>query len=139
MQNIIIILFMVFTVSAFAQQRETGRKDRATMVKMSPEERAEISSKKIALALNLSEAQRREIKNLHLEQANEKVAKRAEMRKTAKENKTKRIARMNKNFDKRLGHHEKMKEILTEEQYAKWKKSKKGSDKRNNFTKKKTI
>ena len=139
MKNVTVILLMLISFSGFSQQRDMSKKNGSEKRKMTSEQRAEISSKKMALVLDLSEEQRREIEKLHLDQANERKAMMAERRKNAKENGAKRHAQMNKNLDKHLAHQEKMKEILTEEQYAKWKNSDKRPARRTNSMKKKTI
>ena len=108
---------MLFTTGAFSQQRDMARKDKAQKVQMSSEERAVIASKRMALALDLTEAQRVEIEKLHLERAKNRETVITERRKVAKANAAKRYARMNKNLDKRMEQQKKMKQILTEEQY----------------------
>lgn len=130
---------MLISLTGFSQQRDMGRMERAQKIKMTPEQRAEISSKRMALALDLTESQRMEIETLHFEQLNENKTRITERRKTARENAKKRDERSIKNLDKRLSHQEKMKEILNEEQYAKWKESVNTPSGRNNSIKRKTI
>lgn len=139
MKSLILILLMLISLTGFSQQRDMGRMERAQKIKMTPEQRAEISSKRMALALDLTESQRMEIETLHFEQLNENKTRITERRKTARENAKKRDERSIKNLDKRLSHQEKMKEILNEEQYAKWKESVNTPSGRNNSIKRKTI
>lgn len=139
MKTITIILLMFVSLSGFSQQKDMGRKAKEQKVKMTSEQRAEISSKRMALALDLSEEQRMEIEKLHLNQAADRKAKMAERRKNAAEKGNRHHAQMNKNLDKRLAHQEKMKEILTEEQYAEWKESRKKFKNKKSFKNKKTI
>ncbi|CAN5197281.1 hypothetical protein BH23BAC2_BH23BAC2_25520 [soil metagenome] len=120
------VLMMLIAISAFSQQKEIAQNDRAQrgeMMKMSAQERATISSKKMALKLDLTEAQRVEIEKLHLQRAREVENLMAERQKLSNKNREKRFSRTNANLDKQLEHQEKMKSILTEEQFNKWKKS----------------
>ncbi len=132
-------MLMLISAGSFAQQRDMAGKERAQMIQMSSEERAVIASKRMALALDLTEAQRVEIEKLHLERAKNRETVITERRKVAKANAAKRYARMNKNLDKRMEQQKKMKQILTEEQYDKWKESTKRPARKRTGMKKKTI
>jgi periplasmic protein CpxP/Spy len=132
-------MLMLVTTGVFSQQRDLARKERA-QVQMSSEERAVLASKRMALALDLTEAQRLEIEKLHLERVKEREAMIAERQKIRKDMAARRYARLNKNLDKRMEQQEKMKEILTEEQYKKWKDSQERPEKKSRaHMKKKTI
>lgn len=133
---------MLIAVSAFSQQKEIAQKDKvekSEKIKMSAQERATIASKKMALALDLTEAQRLEVEKLHLERIQEREGIMKERQKLRKKNSAKRISRVNAKLDKQLAHSEKMKSILTEEQYNQWKKSQQRPAKKKIAMKKKTI
>lgn len=116
-------MLMLISAGSFSQQRDMAGKERAQMIQLSSEERAVIASKRMALALDLTEPQRVEIEKLHLERAKKRETVITERRKVAKANADKRYARVNKNLDNRLEQKKEMKQILTQEQYDKWKKS----------------
>lgn len=116
-------MLMLISAGSFSQQRDMAGKERAQMIQLSSEERAVIASKRMALALDLTEPQRVEIEKLHLKRAKKRETVITERRKVAKANADKRYARVNKNLDNRLEQKKEMKQILTQEQYDKWKKS----------------
>ncbi|MCK8480798.1 Spy/CpxP family protein refolding chaperone [Flavihalobacter algicola] len=104
------------------------------MKNMSAEDQATIATKKLTLALDLTEKQQSQVKELMLEQAihrKEKMAERAKM-KSDTENDTKlkvektdeqKIKAVNERLDRQIETKQKMKAILTSEQYEKWEKT----------------
>lgn len=117
------IILMVFTTFAItAQNRNADRKEQRKEMKdnFTPEQRAELRTKKMTLALDLNESQQHKVKALFLE-----------MYKTKPERPTNRAAMTdaqkfelkNAMLDRRIALKKEMKNILTQEQMAKWEKS----------------
>jgi len=92
-----------------------------------PEQMAELRTKRMALKLDLSQAQQQEVLKLNKELAEKRKAgfeKFKEARATKKEwTAEERFTFMNERLDARLAVQNKMKDILDENQYARWKKS----------------
>ena len=123
----LLVFVLAFTISTQAQKvkhvKRVHKKDNLTA-----EQRATISVKKLALVLDLSKAQMNRIKPLLAKQMKDKAAMHKKM-KAAKENK-KRVSKggfdqMNKRLDAQIAFQKKMKNILNEKQYEKFKKMKK--------------
>lgn len=125
MKKILIALLMLASVTAFAQRGEAT--NRAQKKSMTAEQMATLKTKKMTLALDLNEAQQSEVKALNLEAAkmrmkSRKAQKSPEERKklTADE----RFEMTNKRLDAQIARKEKVKQILTDAQFAKWEKMK---------------
>ena len=121
MKSFFYITVLFFSISMFAQKPNSGRMD----TKLSPEQQAELQTKKIALTLDLNEKQIKAIQKLETERAKAREANR-ELRigKRASGNvlsQEERFAKRSKQLDARKEHQDKMKKILTEEQYTTWK------------------
>ena len=123
----LLVFVLAFTISTQAQKvkhvKKVYKKDNLTA-----EQRATISVKRLALALDLSKAQMNRIKPLFVEQMKKKAAMYKKM-KAAKGTK-KRVSKggfdkMNKQLDAQIAFRKKMKNILNEKQYEKFKKLKK--------------
>ena len=94
--------------------------------KFTPEQRASIKTKKLTLALNLSEAQQKEVEKLQLEQARDRAVHR-EARQANRENREaeqrsseERYEMISEKMDKRIAFQREMESILTPEQFKKW-------------------
>lgn len=125
------IIFMVFTTFAItAQNKSADRKEQRKEMKenFTPEQNAELRTKKMTLALDLNESQQNKVKALFLEMYKTKPqrpANRADMTDAQK------FELKNAMLDRRIAMKKEMKNILTEEQMAKWEKS--NQHKRNSF------
>ncbi|MGM0933722.1 MAG: Spy/CpxP family protein refolding chaperone [Bacteroidota bacterium] len=122
MKKISLILILLISVSAFAQERKQKKahKDR---VEMTAEERATLKTERMTSALDLTQAQQEEIKKFFTEQTQEREEYRAERKEARINNTTARAERSevrNLRAKKREEHREKIKEILTDEQYSTW-------------------
>jgi hypothetical protein len=102
---------------------------------MTPEQIAILGSKRLALDLDLSQDQQTKVKELQLQRVTEHRAimqerklKRAEKDSLSPDA---RFNRINNRLDRQLAYKSEMKEILTEEQYAKWDKLHAGWDRHN--------
>ncbi|WP_117879357.1 hypothetical protein [Aureibaculum luteum] len=121
-RNLVIGGFMaLLTVGAFAQNNKRGfnRSD------MTPDQMAELQTKKMALNLDLTDAQQKKVYDLNKEQAIVRDAKRKEMQ--ALREKGEKPANRNSydkqksRLDAQLVRQESMKKILNEDQYETWK------------------
>lgn len=130
MKKIIITLMLLVGFTTMAQHGEHHKGKKMTMMKMTdmtPEQMATLQTKRMVLALELSERQQEQIQALNLENAKLRKAKieewkakkeNGEMKKPTSEE---RYAMQNARLDHKIAQQEKMKDILNDEQYAKWK------------------
>lgn len=126
MKKVIVVLIFMVGMTAMAQQGE--RQHRDGMHQMTPEQTATLKTKKMTLALDLTDAQQKQIQSLNLENAKTRKAT-MEKRKAKKgdgESKKptsdERYALKNERLDKMIAHKADMKDILSPEQYGKWEK-----------------
>lgn len=128
MKKISFFLILMLSISAFAQDKKQDRKQDHKMdkVEMSADEMATLRTKKMALKLDLTQDQQDRLKTLFTEEANYKkttMAQHREMRKdTAMWNKNK-FAIQNARLDHQKEMQDKIRAILTPEQYETWKAS----------------
>lgn len=129
MKNLIIALLLISCSVSYAQNHkqeiESLKKEmRQNRGDLSPEQMAELSTKKLTLRLDLTETQQKEIHKVELEQA--KLRKERSENKTDAESvsKSERFEMKTKRLDNQIAFKKKMKSILTEEQYARWEKIK---------------
>jgi len=122
------ILAMVLLIGVFAMAQREGKSNRGEMKDLTPEQMATLQTKKMTLALDLSEAQQKQIQALNFENAKTRKAKMEErkVKKEADEAKKptaeERYAMQNARLDARIAQKAKLKEILSQEQYDKWEK-----------------
>jgi len=122
MKKTVILVLVMLGITAFAQQKQTPRKEKPNHT---PEQIAELRSKELALQLDLNDAQIEKVQALFLRNAIDRQAF-EKNRKTTKLEKGERpsddeLFKMKKErLDKQLAHQEEMKKILTPEQFAKW-------------------
>ena len=119
-------LLIGFTTMAQKRNSHHGQKD--FRKDLSVEQLATLKTKKMALALDLTKSQQKEVMELNLADVEFRRAK-MEERKAPKETGERekptadeRFAFENAKLDKLLAHQEKMKQILDEDQYQLWKK-----------------
>lgn len=129
MKNLFLIALAFVSIQTFAQERKQMQKkgDRADNIQnYTAEEQAELQTKKLTLALDLSEAQQKQVMDLNLEQATARKNKMSERQANKKNQEAKnppkqdRLKAKNASLDKQIEMKAKMKKILTAEQYIKW-------------------
>lgn len=136
MKKLLIALMALFCISTYAQEkRGEERGPRKEMQRqrpdLSPEQMAELATKKLTLHLDLSEAQQKKVNSHELE--------RAKARKSHYENKSdrkklsdkERFEQKTQRMDAQIAHKKEMKSILNDEQYQKWEKGKSEKGNRN--------
>lgn len=133
MKRLIVIALALVSIQGFAQEERKERPNREEraqgMSDLTPEEAANLRTKKMTLHLDLNEAQQKEIYDLNLENA----TKRKEMMDTfkakresgnmEKPSKEQRLTMKNAKLDHQIAMKTKMKTILNKEQFEKWEKA----------------
>ncbi|MDG2194742.1 MAG: hypothetical protein P8K77_07875 [Polaribacter sp.] len=124
----ILAFVLAFTVSTQAQKGEHHKKRMHKGNNLTVEQKTTLAVKRLALTLDLSNAQMQKIKPLIAKQMSERAAMHKKM-KAAKAAGKKKAAKghfekMNKTLDAKLVFQSKMKKILTEKQYDRFKKLK---------------
>ena len=133
MKKLVLIAIAFIGLQAIAQQeRKQGanRSERSEkMMNLSAEEMATLQTKKMTLHLDLNESQQTKIQKINLENATqrkaimeERLAKKesGELKKPTDEE---RLKMMNAKLDHKIAMKAKMKDILDDNQYAKWEKA----------------
>ncbi len=120
MKNVLIICLALLTFSMQAQQgNNEGRHHRdGKKMNFTPEQTAELTTKKMALSLDLTEQQEKKIYNLMLKKAN----KRKELREKNKEKNSEGMSfeKRKTMLEDRIEVKKEFKSILTKEQFEKW-------------------
>lgn len=127
MKKIVVLALALFTITGFAQKRDNERhhndreERRERREKISPEKQAEIQSKKLALALDLSEQQQSQVENTLLEHFKEGKEKMDAQKKSRKElTEDERHQLFSERLDAQITLKAEMKTILNDTQYAKY-------------------
>jgi len=128
MKNVLIICIALLGFNAIAQKKDVSKREVRTEMRknfqsLTPEQRAELKSKKITLALDLSEKQQKEVKQLFMKEARERDVSKKEGKSRKDLSDTERFERKNQMLENRIAHKKEMKSILNEAQYTKWGKS----------------
>lgn len=92
---------------------------------MTPEQMATLKTKQMTWALDLTNAQQKQIQTLNLENAKTRKAamdERKARKETKKPTSDERYAKKNERLDRMIVHKAEMKNILSTEQYDKWEK-----------------
>ena len=126
MKKLIMIAIALLTLNATAQDKN---KRKEFTKDLSAEEVATLKTKKMTLHLDLNESQQAKVKSLALEEAKQRESQRAkrEVKKkkdtSQKLTKEERLVMVNERLDRQIVLKKKMKNILNDEQYKKWKAS----------------
>ena len=129
MKKAMIILMALTTFAITAQNKSEDRKENRSQLRenLTPEQRAELHTKKMTLDLNLNETQQAQINQLLLKMHNnrpERTKNRKEMTDAQK------FEAKNAMLDRRIAMKKEMKQILTEEQFTKWENGKQYQERR---------
>ena len=135
MKKLILIALALVTIQVSAQDRKQefrkgDRMERGERFKdLTPEEKAQLQTKKMTLHLDLTQSQQKQIEKLNLENAKDRKANMETRQAKKKEgkgekpSKEERLAMMNERLDKLIEMKGKMKKILDDEQFEKWEKN----------------
>ena len=124
MKKLFIIALLVVGMTSFAQEKQ-GRMERASMEKMTPEQRNQLHLKKMTLELDLNASQQKEMSKIIAEQSTKREARIAE-RKATKEVTKKQLtseelfAKRSQMLDDQIVMKDRMKKILSQDQFKKW-------------------
>lgn len=124
MKKVMIIAALLAGATTFAQRGE-HRKER---MDLTAEQMATLQTKKMALALDLNEKQQQEAMEIHLENAEfhkTQMKERQALKESGEHQKPsseERFEKLNARLDRKLAQQEAFKDLLTDEQYAQWKK-----------------
>ncbi|MEP3836462.1 MAG: hypothetical protein ABJM36_02390 [Algibacter sp.] len=136
MKKLILVAVALFALQVSAQEDKNEKHNRGErgergerMMNLSAEEMATFQTKKMTLALDLNNTQQAKIYKINLENANKRKEMMAD-HKAKKESgdakkptQKERLAMANARLDQKIAEKAKMKDILNNEQYAKWEKS----------------
>ncbi|PVW14334.1 hypothetical protein [Marixanthomonas spongiae] len=122
MKNVLIIYMAILGFSATAQRHEAPKSAPKAELKqnLTAEQKAALRTKKMTLALDLTEKQQKEVKQLFLKEAKARKTVKKDRKNQKKLSATERFERKSQVMDKRIAHKKEMKSILTEAQYTKW-------------------
>ena len=128
MKNSLVTAILLVGFLTFAQERGNQKGDRKARMEnreiLSPEQHAEIQTKRMTLDLDLNAKQQAEVKKIVLEQSKKRDAKIAawKSKKEAGKSLTKdeKFAMQNQRLDDQIAMKAEMKKILTAEQLVKW-------------------
>lgn len=128
MKNLLIIMLALIFSASYAQQDKNERSHHKKEMrqkgnKLSPEQKAELSSKKMTLHLDLNEAQQKKLYAVELEQAKLREARFQNKKNMVELNDEERFKLQTERLDDQIAFRNKMKSILTEKQYGIWQKS----------------
>ncbi len=124
------IIFMALATFAMTSQNTTNDRSehrQHLQDNLTPEQKAELHSKKMALSLDLNETQQAKIKQVFLNMMKDSP-KRGEGKKEMTD--TQKFEAKSAMLDRKIAMKKALKEILTEEQYAKWENSRKHKSRR---------
>ncbi|SNY92220.1 hypothetical protein [Flagellimonas pacifica] len=128
MKQLAVMLVLLTTVGAVAQRHEGPRMGKGPKMNMTAEQMATLKTKKLTLALDLTKAQQTKVMDINLDLAEYRKAKFAKIQAKKESGEWKRptsderFAFENARLDHQIAHQQKMKEVLTKEQYQTWKK-----------------
>jgi len=127
MKNLFVILLLSVSFMMTAQNPKKGKMEarkemRENRSDYSPQQIAELQTKKMTLELDLSEKQQKDVNAINVEIATKRKAL-AENRKDKKElTDTEKFELRSKMLDEKITLKTKMKNILNDDQYARWEK-----------------
>ena len=126
MKNVIVVVMLAVGFSGLAQKGE-GTLDSARK-NLTSEQVATLQTKRMTLSLDLTEAQQSQVQALNLENAKMRKAKMEAFKAKKADEEKKRptseeiYAMQNERLDHQIAQRNRMKEILSEEQFVKWEK-----------------
>ncbi|WP_420604128.1 hypothetical protein [Flagellimonas sp.] len=130
MKQLTVLLVLLTTMGAMAQRHAGPRMGKSPKMDMTAEQMATLKTKKMTLALDLTKAQQAKVMDISLEQVKYRKARFAEIQAKKESGEWKRPSSDEQfefesaRLDRQIAHQQKMKEVLTKEQYQTWKKLK---------------
>lgn len=119
MKKLFVLALLLVGTTTFAQERMGENND-----KLTPEQRVNLQVKKLTKELNLSDKQAQELKEIVVKEIEQREGRKAEIQARKAEKKKMASDEMNarkmKFEEKKMQTEERMKKILTPEQFLKW-------------------
>jgi Spy/CpxP family protein refolding chaperone len=119
MKKVFIAALLIIGIASYAQNRRE-RPSRDQIGQMTPEQRSQIQLKKMTLDLDLNTSQQEQIGKILAEQSAKREAMRGVRKAKMEVAKADRFEMRNKMLDEQIEMKNKMKGILSPEQYTKW-------------------
>jgi len=126
MKKVILTMALLTGFAGLAQKGEYHREHEVGTKDMTPEQVATLQTKKLNLILDLTEDQQLEIQKTNLENVQRRRAKIEEYKATKEASESKkhtseeRFNIQNERLDRKIAEKEKMKQLLSKEQFKKW-------------------
>lgn len=124
MKKLIIAALLSVGMTTFAQEKPLAKREK--MEQLTPEQRNELHLKKLTLDLGLNASQQKEMAKIISEQSAKMETAKAERKARAEKNQKmtadERFALQSKMLDEKIATKEKVKKVLTAEQFEKWEK-----------------
>ncbi len=128
MKNVILVGLLMMGFIGLAQNEKGEHRQREHLKDLTPEQMATLQTKRMTLALDLTEAQQKQMQKVHLEEATSRMAKMEEMKgkrqsgEMTKPTSEERYAMQTSRLDQRIAQKSRMKQLLSQEQFEKWEK-----------------
>jgi Spy/CpxP family protein refolding chaperone len=129
MKKVCIVALLVIGLSSFAQERKE-RHPKGEMEQLTPEQRNQLHLKKMTLDLDLNTKQQEQLTKILADQSAKREAMKAEHKAKMEEAKAISFEMKKKILDEQIEIKNKMKSILSPEQFAKWEMRKEKNGKR---------
>ena len=129
MKKVCIVALLAIGLSSFAQERKE-RHPKGEMEQMTPEQRNQLHLKKMTLDLDLNAKQQEQLTKILADQSAKREAMKAENKAKMEEAKAIRFEMKKKILDEQIEMKNKMKSILSAEQFSKWEMKKEKNNKR---------
>lgn len=128
MKRLAVVLMLLTTFGAMAQKQGGHPMRKGPRMDMTAEQMATLQTKKLTLALDLTQAQQDKVMKISLEEAElrkarwEEIQAKKENGEWQKPTPEERFEMENQRLDRQIAHQQKMKQVLSAEQYDTWKK-----------------
>src|SRR5690606_7721806 len=134
MRNLVLAIALMMGLSTMAQRSQPEKSHKGYIMNMSTEQMVTLQTKRMTLALDLTDAQQKKIQSMNLENAANRAEKMKEMKAKKESGDLKRptsddrYAMQLAMLDHQIAQKEKMRNILDKEQYGKWEKMKRSRE-----------
>lgn len=127
-KTLLLIAAILISSLTIAQQgprsEESGKRGKERMENLTPEQRADLKSKRLTLHLNLSDAQQKSAREIILEQEIKRDAFRKDKKANKELSEEEKFQKMEDRLNTEIEMKRKWKEVLTEEQFERFEKMK---------------
>lgn len=131
MKRFAVLMALLVSLGAMAQKQGGPKMHKGPKMDITAEQMATLQTKKMTLALDLTDAQQQKVMKIHLDEAQfrkakwDKIKAKKESDEWTKPTSEERFEMENARLDRQIAHQKKMKEVLNDEQYQTWKKMRK--------------